>query len=310
MSLAFLFPGQGSQSVGMMSAYAQASTIQPAFERASQALGFDLWNLVAQGPAEELGRTVNTQPVMLVAGYAVYQAWKSVGGRTPAFMAGHSLGEYTAWVCAGALDAADAVPFVRARARIMQDAVPEGTGGIAALLGAELKDVLEVCAEASSVGVVEPANLNAPGQIVIAGHRSAVEKAMELAKARGAKRAVMLPMSAPSHCSLMKGASEQIGALLEKLPLRSPSVSVVCNADVVINTDPQAIKSALTRQLYSPVRWIETIELLSRQGADTFVECAPGQVLSGLVKRIIPQAKIIALKDFATIEQLAKEYPA
>ncbi|MFN0316867.1 MAG: ACP S-malonyltransferase [Burkholderiales bacterium] len=310
MSLAFLFPGQGSQSVGMMAAYAQSPAIQPAFEVASRALNLDLWNLVAQGPAEELGRTVNTQPVMLVAGYAIYQAWKSAGGRTPAFMAGHSLGEYTAWVCAGAVEFADAAPFVRARARIMQDAVPEGTGGIAALLGAELKDVLEVCAQASSVGVVEPANLNAPGQIVIAGHRNAVEKAMELAKTRGAKRAVMLPMSAPSHCSLMKGASEEIGALLQKLAIRSPSVSVVCNADVAINTEPAAIKSALTRQLYSPVRWIETIELLSKQGVDTFVECGPGQVLSGLVKRIVPQAKILALKDYATIEQLAKEYPA
>ncbi len=309
MSLAFLFPGQGSQSVGMMSAYAQASTTRPAFDLASRALGFDLWNLVAQGPAEELGRTINTQPVMLVAGYAVYQAWKSAGGRTPAYMAGHSLGEYTAWVCAGAIEFADAVPFVRARAQIMQDAVPEGTGAIAALLGAEMKDVLEVCAEAASVGVVEPANLNAPGQIVIAGHKLAVEKAMELAKVRGAKRALMLPMSAPSHCSLMKGASEKIGALLEKLAIRPPSASVVCNADVAINTDPLAIKSALTRQLYSPVRWIETIELLSQKGVDTFVECAPGQVLSGLVKRIVPQAKIIALKDFATLQQFAKEHP-
>ncbi len=310
MSLAFLFPGQGSQSVGMMSAYAEAPSTRATFDKASGTLGFDLWELVAQGPSEELGRTINTQPIMLVAGYAVYQAWKAAGGSTPAYMAGHSLGEYTALLCAGALQAAEAVPFVRRRAQIMQDAVPEGTGGIAALLGAELKDVMAACAEASSVGVVEPANLNAPGQIVIAGHRAAVEKAMELAKGRGAKRAVMLPMSAPSHCTLMKGAAEELGGLLAKLDIRAPEVSVVCNADVAINTEPSAIRDTLIRQLYSPVRWIETIELLSSKGVNTFIECGPGQVLSGLVKRIVPQAKIIALKDFATIQQTAKEFAA
>lgn len=307
MSVAFLFPGQGSQTVGMMAAYAEAPTTRAVFDEASQALGFDVWEMVAQGPAEELGRTVNTQPIMLVAGYAVYQAWKHAGGAAPAFMAGHSLGEYTALLCGGAFDAGEIIPLVRTRAQIMQDAVPEGTGGIAAVLGAELADIQAACRDASDVGVVEPANLNAPGQIVIAGHKVAVEKAMELAKGRGAKRAVMLPMSAPSHCSLMKGASEQLAGLLERINLRTPTISVVCNVDVAINTAPQDIRSALIRQLYNPVRWIETIELLRSRGVDTFVECGPGQVLSGLVKRIAPDARIVALKDFATVTQLAKE---
>lgn len=307
MSVAFLFPGQGSQSVGMMAAYAESGSTRPVFDLASRALGFDVWEMVAQGPAEELGRTVNTQPIMLVAGYAVYQAWKGAGGATPAFMAGHSLGEYTALLCAGAFEAAEIIPLVRTRAQIMQDAVPEGTGGIAAVLGAELADIQAACREAADVGVVEPANLNAPGQIVIAGHKVAVEKAMEHAKARGAKRAVMLPMSAPSHCSLMKEASTQVAKLLDAVTLRAPSVPVVCNVDVAINNEPPAIRDALIRQLYNPVRWIETIELLSARGVDTFVECGPGQVLSGLVKRIAPQARIAALKDHATIVQTARE---
>lgn len=310
MSLAFVFPGQGSQSVGMMGAYADAPATGAVFDAASAALGFDIWSMVANGPAEDLGRTVNTQPIMLVAGYAVYRAWKSAGGVTPDFMAGHSLGEYTALLCAGALNAEEAVPFVRRRAQIMQEAVPEGTGGIAAILGAELKDLITVCAEASDVGVVEPANLNAPGQIVIAGHRSAVEKAMELAKARGAKRAVMLPMSAPSHCSLMKGAAQTLTPLLESLTIKTPEASVVCNVDADINVTPAEIRDALIRQLFNPVRWIETIELLRDKGVNTFVECAPGQVLSGLIKRIVPEARIIALKDFATIQQVAKEFSA
>lgn len=307
MSVAFLFPGQGSQSVGMMAAYAEAASTRPVFDLASRALGFDVWEMVAQGPAEELGRTVNTQPIMLVAGYAVYQAWKGAGGATPAFMAGHSLGEYTALLCAGVFDAAQIIPLVRTRAQIMQDAVPEGTGGIAAILGADLADIQAACQEAADVGVVEPANINAPGQIVIAGHKVAVEKAMERAKARGAKRAVMLPMSAPSHCSLMKGAATQVAGLLDAIDMGAPTVPVVCNVDVAINNTPAAIRDALIRQLYNPVRWIETIELLSARGVDTFVECGPGQVLSGLVKRIAPQARMIALKDHATIVQTAGE---
>lgn len=307
MSVAFLFPGQGSQSVGMMAAYAEAASTRPVFDLASRALGFDVWEMVAQGPAEELGRTVNTQPIMLVAGYAVYQAWKGAGGATPAFMAGHSLGEYTALLCAGVFDAAQIIPLVRTRAQIMQDAVPEGTGGIAAILGADLADIQAACQEAADVGVVEPANINAPGQIVIAGHKVAVEKAMERAKARGAKRAVMLPMSAPSHCSLMKGAATQVAGLLDAIDMGAPAVPVVCNVDVAINNTPAAIRDALIRQLYNPVRWIETIELLSARGVDTFVECGPGQVLSGLVKRIAPQARMIALKDHATIVQTAGE---
>lgn len=307
MSVAFLFPGQGSQSVGMMAPWAEVSSTRAAFELAQSTLGFDVWDMVAKGPAEELARTVNTQPIMLVAGYAVYQAWRAAGGAAPAYMAGHSLGEYTALLCAGALEAASVIPFVRKRAQIMQDAVPEGTGGIAAILGIDLAEIQAACKDAAGAGVVEPANLNAPGQIVIAGHKAAVEKAMEAAKARGAKRAVMLPMSAPSHCSLMKPAADQLQPLLEKLPIRAPAVSVACNVDAAINTDPDAIRSALIRQLYNPVRWIEIIELLTAKGVTTFVECAPGQVLSGLVKRIAPQARMVALKDMAAIEQLVKE---
>jgi [acyl-carrier-protein] S-malonyltransferase len=225
-------------------------------------------------------------------------------------MAGHSLGEYTALLCADALEITDAVSLVRDRAQAMQDAVPEGTGAIAALIGVEMHDVVELCKEASRVGIVEPANLNAPGQIVIAGHKPAVEKAIELAKSRGAKRAVMLPMSVPSHCALMRAAADRLSERLNQIDFKAPAVPVISNADVAINSSSHDIKVALAKQLFSPVRWIETIQLLSHKGVTTFVECGPGQVLIGMVKRISPGARILALKDMAAIEQTVKELSA
>jgi [acyl-carrier-protein] S-malonyltransferase len=294
---AFVFPGQGSQSRGMMNGYADFPVVQQTFVEASDILKQDLWQLVNEGADADLNATVNTQPLMLTAGVATYRAWQSLNGPQPAVFAGHSLGEYTALVAAGALSFADALPLVRYRAECMQQAVPEGVGGIAAILGLDDDTVRAVCSEAATGEVLEAVNFNSPGQVVIAGHRAAVERGMELAKAKGAKRALMLPMSVPSHCSLLRGAADKLGAYLQNISVQVPVVPVVHNADVASHTDAAAIKDALVRQLYSPVRWVETVLSFGKLGVTHNLECAPGKVLAGLNKRIDVNQQALALND-------------
>jgi len=301
MKTAVVFPGQGSQSVGMMNGFAGEAAVEATFREASAILGEDLWALVADGPAEALARTVVTQPLMLTAGVACWRAWQARGGPAPAFFAGHSLGEYSALVAAGALAFEDALPLVRLRAEAMQAAVPEGTGGIAALVGLADDKVALVCAEAAQGEVLEPANLNSPGQVVIAGHRGAVERGMAVAKAHGAKIAKMLPMSAPSHCSLMKPAAERLRERLAATAVRAPAVPVVQNADVAAFDDPARIRQALVEQLCRPVRWVETVRHLQAQGVTRIVECAPGKVLAGLVKRTVDGVEAVAITDSAAL---------
>jgi [acyl-carrier-protein] S-malonyltransferase len=294
---AFVFPGQGSQSRGMMNGYSDFSAVRDTFSEASDVLQQDLWQLATEGEDVDLNSTVNTQPLMLTAGVAVYRAWQSQNGAQPAMMAGHSLGEYTALVAAGALSFADALPLVRYRAQCMQQAVPEGVGGIAAILGLDDDAVRAVCSEGAQGEVLEAVNYNSPGQVVIAGNRAAVERGMEIAKAKGAKRAIMLPMSVPSHCSLLKGAAEQLRDYLQNIELRTPSFPVLHNADVASYSDAASIKDALVRQLYSPVRWVETIQAFGKQGITHNVECAPGKVLAGLNKRIDTNQQAMAIND-------------
>lgn len=298
---ALVFPGQGSQSRGMMNGYADFSVVRDTFTEASDVLKQDLWQLVAEGSDADLNATVNTQPVMLAAGVAVYRAWQSLNAPAPMMMAGHSLGEYTALVASGALKFADALPLVRYRAECMQLAVPEGVGGIAAILGLDDEVVREVCKEAAQNEVLEAVNYNSPGQVVIAGNRAAVERGMESAKARGAKRALMLPMSVPSHCSLLKGAAEKLRAYLANVAMQTPAIPVLHNADVKSYTDAASIEDALVRQLYSPVRWVETIQYLGKQGITHNVECAPGKVLVGLNKRIDTNQQALTLNDGAAL---------
>ncbi len=305
VAFALVFPGQGSQSVGMMQPYSDLPEVRATFEEASEALAFDVWQLAENGPAEALNRTVNTQPVMLIAGIAVLRAWRAIGGQDPVAVAGHSLGEYSALVAAGALAFADAVRLVRFRAQCMQEAVPEGTGGIAAILGLDEAAVDSVCAEAAQGEVLEAANYNAPGQVVIAGHRSAVERGMALAKERGAKRAVMLPMSAPSHCSLMKPAADRVRERLASMDLRAPDVKLINNVDVQSPRDPEAIRDCLVRQMHAPVRWVEVVRTMVDQGISHIVECGPGGVLTALDKRIAPEVQCIALKDAGQVRELA-----
>jgi [acyl-carrier-protein] S-malonyltransferase len=294
---AFVFPGQGSQSRGMMNGYADFAAVRDTFTEASDVLKQDLWQLVAEGSDADLNATVNTQPVMLTAGVAVYRAWQSQHGATPSMMAGHSLGEYTALVAAGALSFADALPLVRYRAQCMQQAVPEGVGGIAAILGLDDDTVRAVCAEGAQGEVLEAVNYNSPAQVVIAGNRAAVERGMELAKARGAKRAIMLPMSVPSHCHLLKGAAERLRDYLANVSVQVPAIPVLHNADVKSYADAASIKDALVRQLYSPVRWVETVLEFGKQGITHNVECAPGKVLAGLNKRIDTNQQALAIND-------------
>lgn len=306
MSFSFVFPGQGSQSVGMMAAYGDAPMVRATFDEASAALGQDLWQLLADGPAEALAQTVNTQPVMLTAGVAVYRLWLEKGGRLPALLAGHSLGEYSALVAAGVINFRDAVPLVRLRAAAMQEAVPVGAGAMAAILGIDDAKILEACAEAAaSVGngeVVEPVNFNAPGQTVIAGSKAAVERACDACKARGAKRAVLLPVSAPFHSSLIRPAAEKLAVRLAELSFAAPKIPVINNVDVAIESDPEKIKDALIRQAYSPVRWVETIQKMAALGATTIAECGPGKVLSGLSKRCAEGVVGLALADLAAVD--------
>lgn len=301
MTLAIVFPGQSSQSVGMMKGWADMPVVERTFREARDLVGVDYWQMAAEGPAEVINMTVNTQPLMLVAGVATWRAWRERGGPMPAFFAGHSLGEYTALVAAEALSFADALPTVRLRAQAMQEAVPEGTGGIAAILGLDEAKIPEVLAAAAQGEVVEPANLNSPAQIVIAGHRSAVERAMVLAKAAGAKRALMLPMSAPSHCSLMRPAAERLRERLESIEVRAPKVPVLHNRCVGAFDDPTRIKEALVDQLDHPVRWIETIRAFAARGVTRVVECGPGGVLVGLGKRIAPAVAFAGIPDSAAL---------
>jgi [acyl-carrier-protein] S-malonyltransferase len=300
---AFVFPGQGSQSRGMMSGYADFPEVRNTFDEASEVLKQDLWQLVEEGSDADLSATVNTQPVMMTAGIAVYRAWQARHGAAPAILAGHSLGEYTAMVASGALRFADALPLVRYRAQCMQQAVPEGVGGIAAILGLDDDAVRAVCAEGAQGEVLEAVNYNSPGQVVIAGNRSAVERGMELAKARGAKRAIMLPMSVPSHCDLMKGAAQQLGEYLKNIKMQRPDIPVLHNADVKSYTDEAAIKDVLVRQLYSPVRWVETVLEFGKLGITHNVECAPGKVLAGLNKRISADQQALSMHDGAALLQ-------
>jgi [acyl-carrier-protein] S-malonyltransferase len=302
MSFAFVFPGQGSQSVGMMAAYGDAAVVRATFDEASTTLGDDLWAMVADGPAEVLTQTVNTQPVMLTAGIAAWRLWLEKGGRRPAVVAGHSLGEYSALVAAGVIEFKDAVPLVRLRAAAMQQAVPVGTGAMAAVLGLDNAGIVEACAEAAQGEVVEPVNFNANGQTVIAGHKAAVERAMEACKARGAKMAKALPVSAPFHSSLIRPAADKLAARLDELTLNVPRIQVINNVDVAIESDPSRIKDALIRQAYNPVRWVETIQKMAAIGVSTVAECGPGKVLAGLTKRCADGVTGIALADAAAIE--------
>jgi [acyl-carrier-protein] S-malonyltransferase len=287
MSLAFVFPGQGSQSVGMLAELAEAvPVVGKTFSQASSVLGYDLWALVQEGPDEELNRTSVTQPAMLSAGVAVWRAWQARGGAAPLAMAGHSLGEYTALVCAGSLDFEAAVSLVAERGQLMQEAVPAGEGAMAALLGLDDAAVIDVCERAGEGQVVSAVNFNAPGQVVVAGHKAAVERAVALAKEAGAKRAVVLPVSVPSHCALMEPAAERLAERLRAVEFKAPQIPVINNVDVAAATDPAAIRDALARQLHSPVRWVETIQAMAARSVDRLVECGPGKVLVGLNKRI------------------------
>ncbi|CAH0439278.1 ACP S-malonyltransferase [Ralstonia pseudosolanacearum] len=302
MTFAFVFPGQGSQSVGMLNAFADHPVVAATLAEASDALGQDIGKLIAEGPADELNLTTNTQPVMLTAAVAVYRAWQAAGGPTPAVVAGHSLGEYSALVAAGAIAFKDAVPLVRFRAKAMQEAVPVGEGGMAAILGLSDDDVRAACAEASSAGVVEAVNFNAPAQVVIAGAKAAVEKACEIAKAKGAKRALPLPVSAPFHSSLLKPASDRLREYLSGVAVSAPAIPVINNVDVALVSDPAAIKDALVRQAASPVRWVETVQKMKADGIARVVECGPSKVLAGLTKRIDGDIVGDAIFDPASLE--------
>ena len=306
MTFAFIFPGQGSQSVGMLNTIAHRPEVKAVIQEASDALGEDVAKLIAEGPAEALSLTTNTQPVMLTAGVAFYRAWLAEGGAVPAMMAGHSLGEYSALVAAGVIAFKDAVPLVRFRAEAMQTAVPVGTGGMAAILGLDDDIVKQVCDQASQASgqIVEAVNFNAPGQVVIAGSSNAVTKACELLKAAGAKRALPLPVSAPFHSSLLQPASEKLQNYLSSVVFNAPTISVVNNVDVEVLNDPVAIKDALVRQAAKPVRWHETINAMANQGITQVIECGPGKVLAGLAKRINDQVTGLAVFDEASLQEV------
>lgn len=294
MKFAFFFPGQGSQSVGMMQGFGNQAVVRNTFAEASEVLGQDLWRMVSE-PNEELNQTANTQPLMLTAGIAAWRAWLEAGGAQPVVMAGHSLGEYTALVASGALEFSAALPLVRYRAEVMQGAVAEGVGAMAAILGLDDDTVRAVCAEAAQGEVLEAVNFNSPGQVVIAGHKAAVERGMEAAKGKGAKRALILPVSVPSHCALMKPAADKLAAYLADVAIAAPKVPVLHNADVASYSDAASIKDALVRQLHSPVRWVETVQAVAAQGITQAAECGPGKVLAGLNKRIVADMTCFAL---------------
>jgi len=305
MSFAFVFPGQGSQSVGMLTTLAVIDpVVRETFDAASAALGYDLWTLIQQGPEEELNKTEKTQPAMLAAGVATYQLWKKRGGALPAVVSGHSLGEFTALVCAGALDFKTTAELVSFRGRVMQEAVPLGTGAMAAIIGLEDEQLEAVCREAAQGGVVEPVNFNAPGQVVIAGESAAVARAIDLAKERGAKRAIPLPVSVPSHSSLMTGAGARLQERLQSIEIRKPAIRYVSAVDAVEHTDPADIRALLGKQLAKPVRWSATIRAIAGEGVGQIIECGPGRVLSGLNRRIERREglQFLALEDPAALD--------
>jgi [acyl-carrier-protein] S-malonyltransferase len=308
MTLAFVFPGQGSQSVGMLRELAREQReVRDTFAEASAVLGFDLWDIVENGPETRLNQTETTQPAMLTAGVAVWRAWRAAGGALPSLMAGHSLGEYSALVCAGAIDFTAAVKLVADRARFMQEAVPAGKGGMAAILGLDDDAVRTLCAQASEGEVLEPVNYNSPGQIVIAGTATAIARAVMRAKDAGAKRALALPVSVPSHCALMAPAAARMGERLKNEALHAPTIPVLHNVSVRSETEPAAIREALTRQVAAPVRWVETIERMVSHGVRTFVESGPGKVLSGLNKRIHRDAVCLCIHDPASLQSALAE---
>ena len=305
MKFALVFPGQGSQSLGMMSAYGDSAVVRATFDEASSAIGRDLWTLVADGPAEALNQTVNTQPLMLTAGVAVFRLWQEMGGASPTVVAGHSLGEYAALVAAGVVKLSDAVPLVELRATAMQEAVPAGEGAMAAVLGLDAEAVKLACAEvmtATAGQVVEAVNFNDPKQTVIAGSKAAVERAAELVKARGAKRVLMLPVSAPFHCSLMQPAALRLKRRLVDVPMTTPRIPIVNNVDVAMLEDVDAIRDALVRQAASPVRWVETMLAMQRAGITHVLECGPGKVLAGLAKRCSDELTGVPMHDLAALE--------
>lgn len=301
--LALVFPGQGSQTVGMLAElHTEFAIVRDAFAEASAALGYDLWALIANGPEADLNETHRTQPALLTASVAVWRLWQQQGGTTPAYLAGHSLGEYSALVCAGVLTLADAVKLVEKRGQYMQSAVPAGTGAMSAIIGLDDALIAKACEEAAQGEVVSPVNYNSPGQVVIAGHKAAVERANELCKAAGAKRALPLPVSVPSHCALMRPAAEQLAKDLQTLSFHAPVISVVNNVDVAVAADAAAIQDALVRQLFSPVRWTETIEYLAAQGVTEVIELGAGKVLSGLIKRINKELVTTSVNDVASLQ--------
>ncbi|AMO99400.1 malonyl CoA-acyl carrier protein transacylase [Collimonas arenae] len=301
---AFVFPGQGSQAVGMLNGFANNQVVKDTVAEASEALQFDLGKLIAEGPKEELDLTTNTQPVMLTAAVAYYRAWLAAGGAAPSLVAGHSLGEYSALVAAGVIAFKDAVPLVRFRAQAMQQAVPVGQGGMAVILGLSDDDVRAVCQAAAQGEVVEAVNFNAPAQVVIAGHKGAIERACVAAKEKGAKRALPLPVSAPFHSSLLKPASDRLREYMQELTFSVPQIALINNVDVAIVNDPQAIKDALVRQAASPVRWVETVQKIAGEGISHVVECGPGKVLAGLTKRINDGLISEAIVDQASLDKM------
>ena len=304
MTLSFVFPGQGSQSVGMLADLAnEYPVVKQTFDAASTALGYDLWDVVQNGPEDKLNQTDITQPAMLTSGVAVWYAWLEKHGAQPVVMAGHSLGEYTALVCAGSLKLEDAVTLVADRGRLMQEAVPKGEGAMAAILGLDDEVVQQACEQAAAGDVVQAVNFNSPGQVVIAGNTAAVDRAVEFAKEVGAKRAVVLPVSVPSHCQLMEPAAHYLAERLQKVEFKEPNIKVINNVDVAVEAYPDAIKEALVRQLCNPVQWVKTINKMAADGVDTLVECGPGKVLVGLNKRIDKKMKTFAIYSSDTIEQ-------
>ncbi|WP_109427270.1 ACP S-malonyltransferase [Aggregatibacter kilianii] len=301
---AMVFPGQGSQTVGMLAELAgDYPIVQETFKQASETLGYDLWQLVQEGPAEELNKTWQTQPALLTASVAVYRVWQQKYPELkPEVMAGHSLGEYSALVCAGVLDFQDAVKLVELRGKLMQQAVPEGTGAMYAIIGLDNEAIINACKQAEQGEVVSAVNFNSPGQVVIAGAKAAVERAAALCKEAGAKRALPLAVSVPSHCALMKPAADQLSVSLESITLKAPAVSVLNNVDVKAETDADAIRNALVRQLYSPVRWTETVEKMSHSGVEVLVEIGPGKVLNGLTKRIVDSLQATSVNDVKSLD--------
>ncbi|CFQ69015.1 ACP S-malonyltransferase [Yersinia enterocolitica] len=299
---AMVFPGQGSQSLGMLADLAaQFPIVEETFSEASSVLGYDLWQLVQQGPAEELNKTWQTQPALLTASVAIWRVWQHQGGKLPTMMAGHSLGEYSALVCAGVLDFKQAVRLVELRGKLMQEAVPEGTGAMYAIIGLDNESIAKACEESALGQVVSPVNFNSPGQVVIAGNKEAVERAGAACKALGAKRALPLPVSVPSHCALMKPAADKLAVALEEIEFQAPLFPVVNNVDVKTEVSPEAIRSALVRQLYNPVRWTESVEFIAAEGVELLLEVGPGKVLTGLTKRIVDTLAAAPVNDVATL---------